>query len=138
MMDVKIGLLIKNRITLQDVLVQHKRLRKYKEDIENGQSAQVKSLSKENHEKMELYQNLFYLLQTRPAYLAQLLFQLSPTNSTRFIETVVLQLFNYGANSREEHLLLKLFTASLELEIEYVNNFISFYCFLKLNINMLV
>ncbi len=118
MMDVKIGLLIKNRITLQDVLAQHKRLRKYREDIESGQTSQVKSLSKENHEKMELYQDLFYLLQTRPHYLARLLFTLSPTNSTRFIETVVLQLFNYGANSREEYLLIKLFTASLELEIE--------------------
>jgi len=67
---------------------------------------------------MELYQNLFYLLQTQPNYLATLLFQLPITNSSKFIETVVLQLFNYGANSREEYLLLKLFTASLELEIE--------------------
>lgn len=118
MMDVKIGLLIKNRITLQDVLIQHKRLRKYKEDIENNQTSQVKQLSKENHEKMELYQNLFYLLQTRPNYLAKLLFTLPTTNSSKFIESVVLQLFNYGANSREEYLLLKLFTASLEQEIE--------------------
>ena len=118
MMDVKIGLLIKNRITLQDVLIQHKRLKKYKEDIEQNHTSQIKQLSKENHEKMELYQNLFYLLQTRPAYLAKLLFALPPTNSSKFIESVVLQLFNYGANSREEYLLLKLFTASLEQEIE--------------------
>ena len=46
MMDVKIGLLIKNRITLQDVLIQHKRLRKYKEDIENNQTKHIRQLSR--------------------------------------------------------------------------------------------
>ena len=118
MMDVKIGLLVKNRITLQDVLMQHKKLRKYKEDIEQNQTNQIKQLSKENHLKMELYQNLFYLLQTNPIYLAKLLYILPTTNTSKFIETVVLQLFNYAANSREEYLLLKLFNASLQLEIE--------------------
>lgn len=118
MMDVKIGLLVKNRITLQDVLMQHKKLKKYKEDIEMNQTNQIKQLSKENHMKMELYQNLFYLLQTNPIYLAKLLFVLPITNSSKFIETVVLQLFNYAANSREEYLLLKLFTTALQLEIE--------------------
>ncbi len=118
MMDVKIGLLVKNRITLQDVLMQHKRLKKYKEDIEMNQTNHIKQLSKENHDKMELYQNLFYLLQTNPNYLAKLLFALPATNSSKFIETVVLQLFNYGANSREEFLLLKLFTTALQFEIE--------------------
>ena len=120
MMDVKIGLLVKNRITLQDVLMQHKKLKKYKEDIEMNQTNQIKQLSKENHVKMELYQNLFYLLQTEPSYLAKLLFALPTTNSSKFIESVVLQLFNYGANSREEYRLLKLFTAALQLEIELV------------------
>jgi Ras GTPase-activating-like protein IQGAP1 len=118
MMDVKIGLLVKNRITLQDVLMQHKKLKKYKEDIEINATNQIKQLSKENHVKMELYQNLFYLLQTNPSYLAKLLFALPTTNSSKFIESVVLQLFNYGANSREEYLLLKLFTAALQQEID--------------------
>ena len=118
MMDVKIGLLVKNRITLQEVLAQHKKLKKYKEDIESSQTSQIKQLSKENHDKMELYQNLFYLLQTNPVYLAKLLYILPASNSSKFIETVVLQLFNYGANSREEYLLLKLLTTALQTEIE--------------------
>ncbi len=127
MMDVKIGLLVKNRITLQDVLMQDKKLKKYKEDIEQNQTNHIKQLSKENHEKMELYQNLFYLLQTKPIYLAKLLYTLPTTNSSKFIESVVLQLFNYGANSREEYLLLKLFTTALELEIEYVYFFFNLF-----------
>lgn len=134
MMDVKIGLLVKNRITLQDVLAQHKKLKKYKEDIELNQTNHIKQLSKENHDKMELYQNLFYLLQTNPIYLAKLLFVLPITNTSKFIETVVLQLFNYGANSREEYLLLKLFTTSLQQEIEYCFYYFLLYFVLKLSI----
>ena len=118
MMDVKIGLLVKNRLTVQDVLMQHKKMKKYNEDIELSQAQHVRQLSKESHDKIELYQNLFYLMQTRPVYLAKLLCALPTTNSSRFVETVVLQLFNYGANGREEYLLLKLFTTALKQEIE--------------------
>ena len=120
MMDVKIGLLVKNRITLQDVLMQHKKLKKYKEDIELNQTKHIKQLNKENHEKIELYQNLFYLLQTNPVYLAKLLFVIPLTNTSKFVETVVLELFNYASNSREEYLLLNLLTTALQEEIEYV------------------
>jgi Ras GTPase-activating-like protein IQGAP2/3 len=98
--------------------MQHKKLKKYKEDIESNQTSHIKALSKENHDKMELYQNLFYLLQTNPVYLAKLLYILPASNSSKFIETVVLQLFNYGANSREEYLLLKLLTTALQQEVE--------------------
>jgi hypothetical protein len=118
MMDVKIGLLVKNRITLQDVLMQHKKLKKYKEDIESNQTKHIKQLNKENHEKIELYQNLFYLLQTNPVYLSKLLFVLPLTNTSKFIESVVIELFNYAANSREEYLLLNLLTTALQEEIE--------------------
>ena len=122
MMDVKIGLLVKNRITLQDVLMQHKKLKKYKDEIDSNQSKQIKQLNKENHEKIELYQNLFYLLQTNPVYLSKLLFVLPLTNTSKFIESVVIELFNYASNSREEYLLLNLLTTALQEEIEYVLN----------------
>lgn len=122
MMDVKIGLLVKNRITLQDVLMQHKKLKKYKDEIDSNQSKQIKQLNKENHEKIELYQNLFYLLQTNPVYLSKLLFVLPLTNTSKFIESVVIELFNHASNSREEYLLLNLLTTALQEEIEYVLN----------------
>ncbi len=126
MMDVKIGLLVKNRITLQDVLMQHKKLKKYKEDIELNQTKHIKQLNKENHEKLELYQNLFYLLQTNPVYLAKLLFVIPLTNTSKFVESVVLELFNYASNSREEYLLLNLLTTALQEEIEYVATILFF------------
>lgn len=106
-------------LSLKDVLMQHKKLKKYnKDDIEQSQTGHIKQLNKENHDRMELYQNLFYLLQTNPVYLAKLLYALPATNSSKFIETIVLQLFNYGANAREEYLLLKLLTTALQQEIE--------------------
>lgn len=37
--------------------------------------------------------------------------------STKFIESVILTLYNYASNPREEFLLLKLFATSLQQEI---------------------
>ena len=64
---------------------------------------------------MEAYQHLFYLLQTEPRYLAKLLF-LQPQ---KMPETMILSLYNYGSNLREEYLLLKLFKCALEEEVSH-------------------
>uniref|UniRef100_A0A0B7B822 Ras GTPase-activating-like protein IQGAP1 n=1 Tax=Arion vulgaris TaxID=1028688 RepID=A0A0B7B822_9EUPU len=113
-MDIKIGLLIKNRITLQDVVTHNKKLAKRSDDIQRGG---LKALSRENHERLETYQHLFYLLQTCPNYLAKLIFEMPQVRTTKFMESVIYSLFNYGANQREEYLLTKLFQTALEEEI---------------------
>ncbi|BFY98703.1 hypothetical protein BsWGS_01743 [Bradybaena similaris] len=113
-MDIKIGLLIKNRITLQDVVTYNKKLTKRGEET---QRRGLKALSRENHEKLENYQHLFYLLQTCPNYLAKLIFEMPQVRTTKFMESVIYSLFNYGANQREEFLLTKLFQTALEEEI---------------------
>lgn len=63
--------------------------------------------------KLELYQQLFYLLQTKAEYLTRLFSRLAATNewekNRRLIERVVLTLFGYGHDRREDYLLLKLF-----------------------------
>ncbi|KAH9500962.1 Ras GTPase-activating-like protein iqgap1 [Bulinus truncatus] len=114
-MDIKIGLLIKNRITLQDVVTHNKKLAKRGEESSRGGG--LKALSKENHERLETYQHLFYLLQTSPNYLAKLIFEMPHVRTTKFMEAVIFSLFNYGANQREEYLLTKLFQKALEEEI---------------------
>jgi Ras GTPase-activating-like protein IQGAP2/3 len=67
--------------------------------------------------KLELYQQLFYLLQTHGEYLSRLFLRLSGNDATeknkRFTERVVLTLFGYGQDRREDYLLLKLFQACL-------------------------
>ena len=66
--------------------------------------------------KLDLYQQLFYLLQTRGEYLAKLFLRVSGRDvdekTRRLIEHVTLTLFGYGQDRREDYLLLKMFQAS--------------------------
>uniref|UniRef100_A0A8B9JXT3 IQ motif containing GTPase activating protein 3 n=1 Tax=Astyanax mexicanus TaxID=7994 RepID=A0A8B9JXT3_ASTMX len=123
LMDLKIGLLVRNRVTLQEVVSHHKKLtKKNKEELSDMMALEknkgLKSLSKDKREKLETYQHLFYLLQTQPSYLAQLIFLMPQNKSTSFMETVIFTLFNYGSDCREAYLLLQLFTAALRHEIK--------------------
>ncbi|XP_074022964.1 ras GTPase-activating-like protein IQGAP2 isoform X2 [Numenius arquata] len=121
LMDIKIGLLVKNRITLQDVVLHSKKLNKKSktqlEEMVMVDKQGIKALSKERRKKLEAYQHLFYLLQTNPTYLAKLIFQMPQNKSTKFMDTVIFTLYNYASNQREEYLLLKLFKTALEEEI---------------------
>lgn len=128
-MDIKIALLIQNRITLQDVVAHGKNLESLAKEKNNSRSRKnsisdtgnvhrgLKSLTKEGRKMLEGYQHLFYALQTNPDYLTKLLFRLPEGKSNKFLENVILTLFNFGSNMREEYLLLKLFGRSLEEEI---------------------
>ena len=79
------------------------------------------ALKKESRERLIGYQHLFYLLQTQPHYLASLIFALPIGKTTKFVENVIFALYNYGANDRDNYLLLKLFKTALEEEIRFVN-----------------
>ncbi|XP_069079697.1 ras GTPase-activating-like protein IQGAP2 isoform X1 [Pleurodeles waltl] len=122
LMDIKIGLLVKNRITLQDVVSHSKKLNKkgkgQADELVSGDKQGIKGLSKEKRKKLEAYQHLFYLLQTNPTYLAKLIFQMPQNKSTKFMDTVIFTLYNYASNQREECLLLKLFETALQEEIK--------------------
>ena len=103
----------------QDVISQHKTLKKYRENSSSNlttsnSSRGLKSLSKSSRKRLEAYQHLFYLLQTNPTYLARLIFE---SRTPKFMESVILTLYNYASNQREEYLLLKLFKTALEEEI---------------------
>uniref|UniRef100_A0A672LL19 Ras GTPase-activating-like protein IQGAP1 n=1 Tax=Sinocyclocheilus grahami TaxID=75366 RepID=A0A672LL19_SINGR len=123
LMDIKIGLLVKNRITLQDVVSHSKKMKSKKnkmskDDLTIGEKQGIKGLSKEKRKKLEAYQHLFYLLQTNPSYLAKVIFQMPQNKSTKFMDTVIFTLYNYASNQREEYLLLKLFESALREEIK--------------------
>uniref|UniRef100_A0A2K6GXB6 IQ motif containing GTPase activating protein 3 n=1 Tax=Propithecus coquereli TaxID=379532 RepID=A0A2K6GXB6_PROCO len=122
-MDIKIGLLVKNRITLQEVVSHCKKLtRKNKEQLSDmmvlDKQKGLKSLSKEKRQKLEAYQHLFYLLQTQPIYLAKLIFQMPQNKTTKFMEAVIFSLYNYASSRREAYLLLQLFKTALQEEIK--------------------
>ncbi|XP_047098863.1 ras GTPase-activating-like protein IQGAP1 [Schistocerca piceifrons] len=113
-MDLKIGLLVRNRISLQDVAAHGSRLRATAASA--GQLMDGK-LSRSGQHIVEYYRKLFYLLQTEPHYLARLLPCLPRSKTTAFLRTVVLAIFNFGSGSREDYLLLRLFAAALQEEI---------------------
>lgn len=117
-MDIKIGLLVKNRIDLEAVVTQQAKLKRHraKSDAIGGQP-HPQALSKTNVERLENYEYLFYLLQTNPDYFARLIFELPQTKTTKFMDNVVLTVFNYATNAREQYLLVKLFDAALREEI---------------------
>ncbi|XP_059122514.1 ras GTPase-activating-like protein IQGAP3 [Peromyscus eremicus] len=123
LMDIKIGLLVKNRITLQEVASHCKKLtKKNKEQLSDlmilDKQKGLKSLSREKRQKLEAYQHLFYLLQTQPIYLAKLIFQMPQNRTTKFMEAVIFSLYNYASNRREAYLLLQLFKTALQEEIK--------------------
>ncbi|KIP08317.1 hypothetical protein PHLGIDRAFT_69492 [Phlebiopsis gigantea 11061_1 CR5-6] len=66
--------------------------------------------------KLELYQQLFYLLQIKPDYLSRLFTRITNDKNLekhrKLVERVTLTLFGYGQDRREDYLLLKLFQAS--------------------------
>ncbi|XP_049490744.1 ras GTPase-activating-like protein IQGAP3 [Panthera uncia] len=122
LMDIKIGLLVKNQITLQEVISHCKKLtNKNKEQLSGmmvlDQQKGLKSLSKEKRQKLEAYQHLLYLLQTQPLYLAKLILRMPQNRTTKFMESVIFSLYNYASNRREAYLLLQLFKTALREEI---------------------
>ncbi|XP_045500512.1 ras GTPase-activating-like protein IQGAP1 [Colias croceus] len=133
-MDLKIGLLVQNRIALQEVaahglklnnLVKHNSMNKLTVNKDaKGSLATIatavkglKSLTKESKRLLDGYQHLFYELQTNPTYLSKLLFCIPQNKTNSFLQNVVLSLYNFGAYTRDEYLLLKLFRFTLEEEI---------------------
>ncbi|KAJ9059754.1 iqgap- protein [Entomophthora muscae] len=140
-LDIKIALLVKNRITIDEVVKSSKGLFQSKRSstfiLESGSAGSssstslaniggafsLKNLDRDSRNRLKNYQFLFYLLQTQPVYLARLLvFNKSQMGdrAKKFIETVVLTLFNFAQNNREEYLLLRLFRQSIQEEINSV------------------
>ncbi|KPJ07614.1 Ras GTPase-activating-like protein IQGAP1 [Papilio machaon] len=134
-MDLKIGLLVQNRIALQEVaahglklnnLVKNNSTTKLVFQNREGKGSLMtistavkglKSLTKESKRLLDGYQHLFYELQTNPTYLSKLLFCIPQNKTNFFLQNVVLSLYNFGAYARDEYLLLKLFRFTLEEEI---------------------
>ncbi|PSN41711.1 Ras GTPase-activating-like protein IQGAP2 [Blattella germanica] len=106
---------VKHGKNLNEMTKHHQQASAGPEDTNTNRG--LKSLTKDGRKMLDGYQHLFYALQTSPSYLAKLIFCLPLSRTTRFVQTVILTLFNYGSNPREEYLLLKLFKTALEEEV---------------------
>jgi Ras GTPase-activating-like protein IQGAP2/3 len=67
--------------------------------------------------KLESYEQLFYLLQTEPSYLARLVFVMRTKDMNQFLDTVILTLYGANFSPREEFLILQLFQKAIEGEM---------------------
>lgn len=122
-LDIQIALFLKNAITIDEVLKHTGAFKKKKEQqrimgemaAKNNQNNPLSfaGIDKDSRRRLELFQQLIYVLQTEPKYLARLLSMtnrqdLGDFSSHKLIESTVLSLFGYATNAREEYLLINL------------------------------
>ena len=127
-LDIKIALLVKNKITLDEVVKHQKHFGGNvgtllsSKDISSKDPFDLKALNKNSRRKLEQYQELFFVLQTQPQYLARLFRRIREQGladgDTKRIEQLTMSLFGLAQKRREEYWLLKLLTRSLKEEIE--------------------
>lgn len=117
-LDKRIALLIKNRGNIQDVLAQSHGSKKARTQEEKSGALEITS----DPRKLEHYQNLFYLLQTEPLYLANLVYLMQAEHMENFLDTVILTLFGDAFSPREEYLILKLFQLAVQKEMSAIKN----------------
>ncbi|KAF0988508.1 hypothetical protein HZS_7263, partial [Henneguya salminicola] len=110
-LDLSIGLLIKNRITLDETQSKSK-FKRRKHDTE------VSISSKEKIVLREKYGNIFYILQHLPIYAAKFLHAISLSHSIKFVRETFFSLLNYGSTAREEYLILCIFREAISYEVE--------------------
>ncbi|KAL1980449.1 hypothetical protein VTN96DRAFT_4138 [Rasamsonia emersonii] len=127
-LDIKIALLVKNKITLDEVIKHQKHFGGHfgsllqNTDISSKDPFDLKALNKNSRKKLEQYQVLFFLLQTQPQYLARLFRRLREQNAGEKeyerVKHLVMGLFGYAQKRREEYYLIKLIARSIKEEVQ--------------------
>ena len=127
-LDIKIALLVKNKITLDEVVKHQKHFGGdagnllINTEISSKDPFDLKALNKNSRRKLEHYQELFFLLQTQPQYLARLFRrfreQAYAEKECERIKHLMMGLFGYAQKRREEYYLIKLIVRSMKEEID--------------------
>ncbi|KAJ5628938.1 Rho GTPase activation protein [Penicillium lividum] len=127
-LDIKIALLVKNKITLDEVVKHQKHFGGHignllsNTDISSKDPYDLKALNKTSRRKLDQYQVFFFLLQTQSQYLARLFRRLREINTSdkeyERIRHLMMGLFGYSQKRREEYYLLRLLARSVKEDIE--------------------
>ncbi|KAL9115674.1 MAG: hypothetical protein Q9227_000042 [Pyrenula ochraceoflavens] len=128
-LDIKIALLVKNKITLDEVVKHQRHFGGHvgtllpNTDISSKDPFDLKALNKASRRKLEHYQELFFLLQTHPQYLSRLFKRIReqaiPDKDCERIKHVMMGLFGYAQKRREEYYLVKLIVRSIREEVDH-------------------
>ncbi|KAJ5156143.1 hypothetical protein N7492_008946 [Penicillium capsulatum] len=129
-LDIKIALLVKNKITLDEVVKHQKHFGGHignllsNTEISSKDPYDLKALNKTSRKKLDQYQVFFFLLQTQSQYLARLFRRLRESNTSdkeyERIRHLMMGLFGYSQKRREEYYLVKLIARSAKEDIECV------------------
>lgn len=127
-LDIKIALLVKNKITLDEVVKHQKHFGGHignllsNTEISSKDPYDLKALNKTSRKKLDQYQVFFFLLQTQSQYLARLFRRLREINTSdkeyERIRHLMMGLFGYSQKRREEYYLVKLLSRSAKEDIE--------------------
>jgi len=126
-LDAKIGLVLQNKNTRDEIVkiqkhpgLQPGNLMSRSPSIRD--SFNLKSLNKSTRAKLELYQDLFLMLQTQPRYLARLFRKIREQGpgdeEHKRLEMLVMSTFGFAQRRREEYYLLKLLVQSIKEEVD--------------------
>lgn len=126
-LDVKIALLLKNKITIDEVVRHRNRGLNSHMSVSNaGDMFDLKALNKSSRKRLELYQGFFYLLQTQPTYFARLFKQLREAMVTekeiKDIEGMIKTIYGGAQKRREEFFYMRLVAQSINEEITSCEN----------------
>ncbi|KAI1433498.1 hypothetical protein GGR50DRAFT_668341 [Xylaria sp. CBS 124048] len=131
-LDIKIALLVKNKITLDEVIKHqsnyggHTTSLLANASITSANQFDLKALNKSSRKKLDSYQQLFFNLQTQSQYLARLFRRIreqgTPEKECKRIEHLIMGLFGYAQKTREEYYLLKLISKSIREEVDHFNS----------------
>ena len=127
-LDIKIALLVKNKITLDEVVKHQKHFGGSvgslltNTEIASKDPFDLKALNKNSRRKLEHYQELFFMLQTQPQYLARLFRNIrekaTAEKECERMKHLIMGLFGYAQKRREEYYLLKAMTRSIKEEVD--------------------
>jgi len=131
-LDIMIGLMLKNKIEWDEInshrgqIAQRLNSPHHNQHIPHGNTANhdpldLKALNKAARRRLELYEGLFYILQTQPEYLARYFARIKDTGisepEVKKFEGMVMTLFSYAQKRREEYFLLRLLARAVGEEM---------------------
>jgi GTPase-activator protein for Ras-like GTPase len=121
-LDIMIGLMLKNKIEWDEINSQRGQIVQRFNSVSTTSSdpLDLKALTKSARRRLELYEGLFYILQTSPDYLARYFARVKDTAISeaeiRKLEQLVMTLFSYAQKRREEYFLLRLLARAVHEE----------------------
>ncbi|WVR05248.1 hypothetical protein IAU60_002260 [Kwoniella sp. DSM 27419] len=123
-LDTKIALIINNKMTFQELARAKHRSTEGSAYVtpNNDPFSGGVHLDRTNQRKLELFEQLFFMLQTKPEYISRLLRQLTLMDEAaekerRLVEGVTMVLFGFGHERREEYLFHKLLQLAVHEEV---------------------